>query len=231
MQECCWVLLYLFRSRELQVIYFQRCDQRNCLKPIFTGWWFAVLVVQITPQLHHAWTFLSRPKSIETINVRGAAGRGFLPCPARSALAYCFPGFAGTRHAPPRLTSPMDFAAPHAAAPQTHLCATRPLPMPRHCQHHPSSSTDRPKSCPIPLTDALLPLRTRTHVHSVLPHASRFPAAPGVAPPASPSPYLLQTTRSLAAARRGGGKVPLNFHSPQRNECEGERAAAACRRC
>lgn len=88
MQEHQLILFYLFRSRELQVIYFQRCDQRNCLKTIFVGWLFVVLVIQITPQLHHSWTLLSRPKTSKMINVTGGAGTGgFLPHPARFNLA------------------------------------------------------------------------------------------------------------------------------------------------
>lgn len=122
MQECHSILFYLFRSRELQVIYFQRRDQRNCLKTIFGGWLFVVLVVQITPQLHHPWTLLSRPKSSETSGVTGAAGRGggFLARPAGFDFAHGLPGLAHLGVRTHRaLTSPVRFAPynPRTAAP------------------------------------------------------------------------------------------------------------------
>lgn len=79
MQEHILILFYLFRSRELQVIYFQRRDQRNCLKTIFVGWLFVVLVVQITPQLHHPCTRLSRPKSGGDEQCHGGSGKGTIP--------------------------------------------------------------------------------------------------------------------------------------------------------
>lgn len=79
MQEHILILFYLFRSRELQVVYFQRRDQRNCLKTIFVGWWFVVLVVQITPQLHHPCTQLSRPGSGGDEQCHRGSGKGTIP--------------------------------------------------------------------------------------------------------------------------------------------------------
>lgn len=80
MQEHILILFYLLRSRELQVIYFQRRDQRNCLKTIFVGWLFVVLVVQVTPQLHHPCTRLSRPETGGDEQCHRGRGKGTKSC-------------------------------------------------------------------------------------------------------------------------------------------------------
>lgn len=96
MQEHILISFYLFRSRELQVIYFQRRDQWDCLKTIFVGWWFVVLVVQITPQLHHPCTRLSRPETRGDEQCHRGTGKGTIPAlPCSLWVQVSVPGFQG----------------------------------------------------------------------------------------------------------------------------------------
>lgn len=224
MQECHSISFYLFRSWELQVIYFQRCDQRDCLKTIFGGWLFVVLVVQITPQLHHSWTLLSRPKTSETSGVTREGG---------DDLAHRLPGLAHLgiqTHRVPRchLTSPVRFALRrHPHTPYDPRTAAHNGPTPKAPPN--SGGTGRtPRGQPGP-TDALDTQHTRpiyfyfaspvrAQKHPPLANSapwetwgSPLAAPPGGraagglgggglrAPPAPlpppPSPYLLQTTR------------------------------------
>lgn len=131
-------------------------------------------------------------------------------CPTEADLTH---GFCSASHSPPTNTSLQHGRSQRPAIANTISQQHRPpqlLPHPK--DRCPSRCPPAPRCIPRShtLPDFLQPQGSHPGGCS-RPHA----------PPAAPSPYLLQTTRSLAAARRGGVKVPLNFHSPQRNRCDG----------